>query len=285
MSREKVVIADLARINPYRRFFGSMVPEWLARRPEISPGPKLAYARLARYARDQGVAWPHLCELGEQLGVGEEQAGRYVRELAKHALIHIERQGLSRPNRYHFLDHPWITDNEFAPESVGSGDDTSVGSGDGRSVGTETADLSSPSSSSERVTEESHSSSRERDPGATNARSELPVEDRFEIFWESWPKRAGRRLYKSKALAIWKRLPLEDQRLAVKGARRYAAASAAGAQGAMDAFRWLRDQLWTEWQDDVALPVRRRGRAGAPDDTIAQKQDLEMLLDENRMLR
>lgn len=286
-------IDDLDRINPYRRFFGSMIPEWLGRRPEVSPGAKLAYARLTRYAGEEGVAWPHLCELGVQLGVGEEQAGRYVRELAKHALIHIERMGLSHPNRYHFLDHPWVGAEEFlggesvgsrSDRSVGSRTNTSVGSGTDGSVGTDPTDRSVPSSS-ERVTEESHSSSsRERDSDASNARDVLSVEGRFEVFWDAWPRRAGRKLYRAKALAAWRRMSLDDQRLAVKGARRYSAACDAGSQGAMDAFRWLRDGLWIEWQTDVVLaPALRRLRGR--DDTLAQKAEFEGLLDENRMLR
>lgn len=96
-------------INPYRMFTGAMVPEWLMERTEISPGAKLAYARLARYCGQRGVAYPRLEKLGKDLGVSKDQARRYVHELQGAGLIEISAAGFHRANRYRFLDHIWIS--------------------------------------------------------------------------------------------------------------------------------------------------------------------------------
>lgn len=122
--------AEKRLINPWRLWFGAFVPEWLMQRSEPSPGAKLAYARLCRFAGKQGVARPFLSDLGEELGVGERQARRYVAELAKCDLVEIERRGHGESNLYRFPAHEWmnLTGEELdTPDtSVRSRADTSV---------------------------------------------------------------------------------------------------------------------------------------------------------------
>jgi len=108
------------RINPWRRFTGSMIPNWLQRRREIGQGPKLAYARLAQHAGKGGRCFPKQETLAAELGVGERTVNEYIRILVKFGLIDVERPGLGRSNRYFFLDHPWIY--EAQPESRSSSD-------------------------------------------------------------------------------------------------------------------------------------------------------------------
>lgn len=69
-------------------------------------------------------------------------------------------------------------------------------------------------------------------------------------FWPAWPRRHGRRNGKAPALARWKKLSLSDQRLALKGAKRYAEHCQQTGTYAMDAARWLKDRLWEEWLAD-----------------------------------
>lgn len=90
-----------------------------------------------------------------------------------------------------------------------------------------------------------------REHGAPAA---LSVEQQFEIFWIQYPTRAGRKLEKAKALERWRRLKIDERRLAVKAARHYAAECDAGVRPAKDAFRWLRDRLWLEWAEPGAVP-------------------------------
>lgn len=101
-------------------------------------------------------------------------------------------------------------------------------------------------------------------PSSPAAADDTPAADDltgFDAFWEAWPKRGGKRLYRGKAEDQWRKLTLEQRRAAYRGARHYAAASDAGTQGAMDAFRWLRDGAWTDWQEP-ADPTQR----GSPRD-------------------
>jgi hypothetical protein len=100
------------RINPYRMFVGSMIPNWLQCRGEISQGAKLAYARLAQHAGQNGECFPKQTTLAAELGVSERTANEYIRELVNARLIETERPGLGRPNRYYFLAHPWIYEGQ-----------------------------------------------------------------------------------------------------------------------------------------------------------------------------
>ena len=107
------------RINPWRMFVGSMIPNWLQCRREINQGAKLAYARLAQHAGKDGECFPKQVTLAAELGVSERTANEYVRTLVKFRLIEKERPGLGRSNRYYFLDHPWIYEGqpEVSPRS------------------------------------------------------------------------------------------------------------------------------------------------------------------------
>jgi hypothetical protein len=98
------------RINPWRMFVGSMIPNWLQSRTEINQGAKLAYARLAQYAGEDGKCFPKQKTLAAELGVSERTANEYVRTLVKSGLIETRRPGLGQPNRYFFLEHPWMGD-------------------------------------------------------------------------------------------------------------------------------------------------------------------------------
>lgn len=101
--------------NPFHLFVGSFIPGWLERRLEISPGAKLCYARLCRYAGKLGVAFPDQRELADSLGVTDRQVRRYYRELqsitvegARTPLIHVAKRGRGRTALVTFLLHPWM---------------------------------------------------------------------------------------------------------------------------------------------------------------------------------
>lgn len=82
----------------------------------------------------------------------------------------------------------------------------------------------------------------------------------FEEFWKAWPRRNGKKLYRAKAETQWRKLSLTDRREAYRGAVNYAKASEAGAAGAMDAFRWLRDKCWPDWQDPAEVQPKTSWR-------------------------
>lgn len=93
--------------NPY----GSFVPNALMRWNGVSPGAKLAYARLAQFAGEDGECFPSQETLASELGVSVVQVKRYVKELVTANLLRVERpQGRDRlahkNNRYTFIWHP-----------------------------------------------------------------------------------------------------------------------------------------------------------------------------------
>jgi hypothetical protein len=95
--------------NPYKMFTGLFIPEGLARCDWISPGGKLVWGRLARYASFDGRCYPTMKTLGKEIGLGERQAQKYVSELERKELIRrVERfSGRGQiSNGFEFLWHP-----------------------------------------------------------------------------------------------------------------------------------------------------------------------------------
>lgn len=99
-----------------------------------------------------------------------------------------------------------------------------------------------------------------KEPSSTG----VDTDDRFDEFWDEYPARNGKKLNKAKAHQQWRDKVPEDQRdAAIVGAMNYADAYRRDMPGvgAMDAFRWLRDLQWTDWQTP-AEPDQRGARAG-----------------------
>lgn len=110
------------------------------------------------------------------------------------------------------------------------------------------------------------------DPPAATA---PPVNDPlrgFDEFWESYPKRNGKRIGRGTCQTIWRGLSLEDKRAAWRGTQHYAAACAAQLQGAMDPERFLRRRFWTDWQTP-AVPDRPP-RTGVPPASTNERQGI-----------
>lgn len=87
----------------------------------------------------------------------------------------------------------------------------------------------------------------------------LTPERGFDLFWQRYPRRNGKREGRGKALAQWAKLDLDTRKAAFRAAEHYAAACDAGATIAADAFRWLRDKRWEDWQTPAEL-ARSNGR-------------------------
>lgn len=100
---------------------------------------------------------------------------------------------------------------------------------------------------------------REQSPSSTDVDTDDLLRG-FDEFWGVWPKRGGRKVGKDKAQERWRKLTLDERRAAFRAARNYAKASDEGHQGAMDAWRWLRDRLWVDFIDDAAPDARRNLR-------------------------
>lgn len=83
----------------------------------------------------------------------------------------------------------------------------------------------------------------------------------FPDFWEQYPKRNGKREGRGKAEQVWRRLSYEERKAAWRGACHYGRACDSGLTIAADAFRWLRDRRWEDWQDP-AIPSTSGPRRG-----------------------
>ena len=101
--------------NPWQLFVGSMLPNWLLERRELTLGAKVCYARLCQYAGRYGVAYPTQVELAESLGVSERHVRRYLDELQRirvdgrdAPLITLKQRGLRRSALIVFHKHPWM---------------------------------------------------------------------------------------------------------------------------------------------------------------------------------
>jgi len=94
--------------NPFGLFNGVWVPECITRCRWLSGGAKLAWARLARYAGRDGRCYPTMKTLGQEIGVGERQAQKYIAELERHGLVRRALRYVNRAqtsNGFEFLWH------------------------------------------------------------------------------------------------------------------------------------------------------------------------------------
>jgi hypothetical protein len=109
--------------NPFRQFTGIFIPEGLVRAKGISPGAKLAYGRLVRYAGQNGNCFPSVDSLAAEIGVGERQAQKYLANLERAKLIRRVKRfsGAGQTsNTFEFLWHSVFEDgvNDRSGEGV-----------------------------------------------------------------------------------------------------------------------------------------------------------------------
>jgi len=109
--------------NPFRLFNGIFIPDALVREKGISPGAKITYGRLTRYAGEDGECYPAVPTLACEIGIGERQTQRYLTELEKQQLIRRLARFLESgqtSNGFVFLWHPIFTRaaTKMTPEGV-----------------------------------------------------------------------------------------------------------------------------------------------------------------------
>lgn len=78
----------------------TQVPNFLLDTNLISPGAKLAYALLLRYAWQNDYCYPGQERLAADMGVTSRSLITYLKELAKVGFIVIERRGQGKSNVY-----------------------------------------------------------------------------------------------------------------------------------------------------------------------------------------
>ena len=78
----------------------TQVPNFLLDSNAVSPGAKLAYALLLRYAWQNDYCFPGQQRLAADMGVSTRSVITYLKELEKVAWIVIERRGQGKSNLY-----------------------------------------------------------------------------------------------------------------------------------------------------------------------------------------
>ena len=100
-----------------------------------------------------------------------------------------------------------------------------------------------------------------------NAREPKPSESAeedlvgFDLFWNTYPKRNGKRIGKSAVVKRWAKMSLEDKRAAYRGAVNYNTAVSNGETLAKDPDRWLRDHCWDDWLTEEVTYERKEWEA------------------------
>src|SRR6476660_6574564 len=111
-NQERPVLKIGERFNPHKRFPGIFMPEPVCQYRGLSPGAKVVYGRLCRYAGKDGNVYPATSTLAEEVGICERQAREYIQELERGKFIevdrekkHFRRDGSGGTNTYFFLWH------------------------------------------------------------------------------------------------------------------------------------------------------------------------------------
>jgi hypothetical protein len=95
---EKNIILKGADILSARGF--TQVPNHVLESDKISPGAKLTYAMLLKYAWQNDYCFPGQERLAKDMGGGVRSIVRYVQELESVGFVRIVRRGLGKPNIY-----------------------------------------------------------------------------------------------------------------------------------------------------------------------------------------
>lgn len=92
------------RFNPYGKFYNAWVPTQLLQAVDISPGAKLLYGLLRKYAGADGNCFPKQTRLAREMSCTRRSIQYYLTELKDAKLIHVAAPtGTRRSCRYEFL--------------------------------------------------------------------------------------------------------------------------------------------------------------------------------------
>ena len=78
----------------------TQVPNHVLVSARLSPGSKLAYAMLLKYAWQNDRCFPGQERLAKDMGVTDRSVRTYLQELERQRFITIKQRGLGKPNLY-----------------------------------------------------------------------------------------------------------------------------------------------------------------------------------------
>ena len=95
---DRNIILDGADVLTVKGF--TQVPNHVLVSDRLSPGAKLTYAMLLKYAWQNDCCFPGQERLAVDMGVTRQSANTYVQELQRERFIDIQRRGQGKPNLY-----------------------------------------------------------------------------------------------------------------------------------------------------------------------------------------
>jgi hypothetical protein len=87
--------ADVLTVKGY-----TQVPNHVLTSDRLSPGAKLVYAMLLKYAWEKDYCFPGQERLAVDMGVTRQSANAYIQELQRQQFIAIRRRGQGKTNLY-----------------------------------------------------------------------------------------------------------------------------------------------------------------------------------------
>ena len=84
----------------------TQVPNFVLESERISPGAKLVYTMLLKYAWHNDYCYPGQERLAKDMGVTSRSVITYMQELEREEFVVVERRGQGKPNMYELLLKP-----------------------------------------------------------------------------------------------------------------------------------------------------------------------------------
>ena len=95
---QKTIILEGADLLSARGF--TQVPNHILESKELSPGAKLTYTMLLKYAWQNDFCFPGQDRLADDMGTSRQTANTHIQELSKKKFIIVKRQGQGKSNIY-----------------------------------------------------------------------------------------------------------------------------------------------------------------------------------------
>jgi len=233
------------------------VMSWVWDHSQAGGTDRLVLLAIADSADHDGTnAWPSVATIARKCQVSERTVQRSIRSLVDLGELRVQAQAGGtgkmrddrRPNLYE-VPMDGVTDRR--PEED-----------DGVTPGAERGDIQRVDGATPLSPNPSIDPS--KDPsGNPSASSGDEGDDRdrgFDVFWEAYPRRHGKKVGKAKARTKWRALSYESKRAAYAAVLNYATAVEAGSTIARDAERFLTSKWWEDWLDGPGEgPQGRRG--------------------------
>src|SRR5712692_4355275 len=115
--RLRNIILDGADVLSAKGF--TQVPNHVLVSDKVSPGAKLAYAMLLKYAWQDDFCYPGQERLAKDMGVTDRSVRTYLQELEAQKFINIKQQGQGKSNFYVIKTRPSGTGRKNLPVKTG----------------------------------------------------------------------------------------------------------------------------------------------------------------------